>query len=120
MLEIRPDGGLDDGSLLNLSPSDESPVTLDATRQGNLLSNLTTDRLIECDLGQVSLDGRHPTSRRQGSDVDHQDLASRQLLHLQTNDQDQGSRPQPRRQTRDRQEARRQAKKRKKKGKALN
>lgn len=81
-LDVGADRGFDDGSLFDLSPADESPVAFDSTRERNLLPDLAADRLIQCDLCQVSFDGRHFAARGQGADIDHQDLASCQLLNL--------------------------------------
>ena len=66
----------------DLSPSNEPPVSVDASRQGDLLPHAGAHGLGEADLGQVGLDGDHATASGQGADVDHQHLVLGQLGHL--------------------------------------
>lgn len=56
------------------SPSDQTPMLLDSSTQGNLLTNLGTCRACELQLGDISLDTNDLGTSRSRSDVDHENF----------------------------------------------
>src|SRR5690349_2158204 len=66
----------------NSSPSDETPVLLDTTTQGNLLADICACRAGEDQLRGILLDGRDLGAGGRRADVDHDDFVLGQLLDL--------------------------------------
>ena len=69
-------------SRLDFTPSNQSPVLVDTSAQGNLLALLGARRRGKSDRDISSLDGQNGPSRLRSSNVDEQRLANDQLGHL--------------------------------------
>lgn len=73
---------LECGTPPNGSPTDQTPMFIDPTRERNLFSHLCASRAGQKDLGQVRFHAHHSTTGRSGSDVDHQHFVLGQFLDL--------------------------------------
>ena len=75
-------GRLDGDSTPDLTPADETPVTLHSPGEGDLLPEGGADGGLEADLGQIGFDRDHPAAGGEGADVDHEHLVLRELGDL--------------------------------------
>ena len=74
--------GLDYGALADLAPADQAPVLVDLATESDFLADLGAHGTVELQLGQVHLDGGDASARAQRANVQHENLALGQLLHL--------------------------------------